>query len=218
MRSPASPEEVELKFTVLDIEAIRSLVEDPTAALPGVAAAGPVHLRLVEDRYLDTADGRLEAAGLVARVRTGGPVPRLTVKSLALRREGAIHARMELEGDAGEVDDPRSWPAGAARDLLLGTVGDAPLATLAVLHQRRHQRDVTIGSSVVELSLDEISATGPLGGADTWIELECELRSGSEADLAAIGTVLAGRPGLATATTSKLRRALAIDQRSLTDR
>jgi inorganic triphosphatase YgiF len=216
--APAFPVEVELKFTVLDSEAIRAIVEDPAVALPGARSAGPAHLRLVEDRYVDTADRRLEAAGLVARIRAGGPVAQLTIKSLALRRDGAIHARMELESEAGDGDDPWSWPASAARDLLLATVGEAPLATLAVLRQRRYQRDVTIGSSVVELSLDEIGVTGRTGRTDAWVELECELRSGTEEDLATIGAALARRLDLAAATSSKLKRALAVDDPSLTDR
>ena len=154
----------------------------------------------------------------MARVRTGGPAPRLTVKSLALRREGAIHARMELEGAAGAGDDPGSWPASPARDLLRATIGGAPLTRLVVLHQRRYQRDVAIGQSVVELSLDEISVAAPRGGANAWIELECELRSGSEADLATIGAALARRADLAAATSSKLERALAADDGTLIDR
>ncbi len=65
-----------------------------------------------------------------------------------------------------------------------------------------------MGTSTVELSLDEIEVARPSGGPDRWVELECELRSGNEADLAALGVILARRPDLAPATASKLERAL----------
>ena len=50
---------------------------------------------------------------------------------------------------------------------------------------------------------------GATGGHDGWVELEAELRSGSEKDLAALGAELLRRADLAPATTSKLQRALA---------
>ena len=131
---------------------------------------------------------------------------------------GAIHRRLELEGDAGDGDDPRSWPPSDASDRLLVIIGTEALATVATLRQLRLQRDVAIGSSVVELSLDEIEMTGPQGGRGGWIELECELRSGVEADLAVLGEALARRPDLEPATTSKLERALAAIGQSFTER
>ena len=177
----------------------------------------------IEDRYLDTAGGALRAAGLVARIRRGQGGRRLTVKSLARRGQGTIHRRLELEGDAGELDvdddgergergergDPRTWPPSAARDRVLEVVARQPVAALVTLRQRRLQRDVVAGQSVIEMSLDEVEVTGRDGRHDRWTELECELRSGSETDLAALGERLVSRPDLAPATMSKLERALA---------
>jgi len=205
----AGPQEVELKLTVLDATAIRALVLDPATWLPGVAPLGPARSVEIEDRYVDTAGGTLRAAGLAARIRISPDGRRLTVKSLARRGMGAIHRRLELEGDAGDGDDPRSWPPSDASDRLLVIIGTEALATVATLRQLRLQRDVAIGSSVVELSLDEIEVAGATGGHDGWVELEAELRSGSEKDLAALGAELLRRADLAPATTSKLRRALA---------
>lgn len=212
------PEEVELKLTVLDPAAIRELVLDPAAGLPGVVPLGPARSLDVEDRYLDTAGGTLRAAGLVARIRTSPGGRRLTVKSLVRRGAGAVHRRLELEGDAGAGDDPRVWPPSDARDRLLDTVGGDPLTALATLRQRRLQRDFAVGSSVVELSLDDVGVAAQDGRTDRWTELECELRSGDEADLAVLGAILAGRPGLEPATTSKLDRALATDGNPFTER
>ncbi|MBA3875403.1 MAG: hypothetical protein C0498_00465 [Anaerolinea sp.] len=213
-------EEVELKLAVLYPAAIRALVLDPATSLPGVTPIGGARTVEIEDRYLDTVGGALRAAGLVARIRRGQGGRRLTVKSLARRGQGAVHRRLELEGDAGELDvdddgergergDPRTWPPSPARDRVLEVVGRQPLAALVTLRQRRLQRDVAAGQSVIEMSLDEVEVTGRDGRHDRWTELECELRSGSETDLAALGELLVSRPDLAPATMSKLERALA---------
>jgi inorganic triphosphatase YgiF len=211
-------DEVELKLTVLDPGAIRELVLDPAPGLPGVVPLGPARSIEVEDRYLDTAGGALRRAGLVARVRVSAEPPRLTVKSLARRGQGAVHRRLEVEGTAGDGDDPRGWPPSEALDLLVATIGGATLTTLASLRQVRLQRDVAVGRSRVELSLDEVEVVRPDGGLDRWVELEGELRSGDEADLAGLGALLAGRPGLEPATTSKLDRALGAGRSAITER
>jgi len=206
----AGPQEVELKLTVLDAGAIRELILDPVAGLPGVTPLGPARSVEVDDRYLDTASGTLRAAGLVARIRTSPDGRRLTLKSVARRGVGAIHRRLELEGDAGDGDDPRGWPPGDARDRLLVAIGTDALATVATLRQRRFQRDVAVGSSVLELSLDEIEVAAHDGRTDRWTEFECELRSGDETDLMALAAVLGSRPDLEPAAASKLDRALAV--------
>jgi inorganic triphosphatase YgiF len=200
-------------------------VLDPAAHLPGVAPIGPARDVQIEDRYLDTAAGGLRAAGLVARIRTSQAGRRLTVKSVARRGAGAVHRRLELEGDAGDGDgdDPWDWPPSGARDRLLAAAdvaagGGRDLVTIATLRQRRLQRDVAIGSSVIELSLDEVEAVMPDGRTDRWTELECELRSGDEADLERLGAALGGRADLAPATTAKLDRALAGSRELLTER
>jgi len=202
------PVEVELKLNVLDVPAIRGLVLDPGDGLTGVTPIGPARNSEVEDRYVDTSDRALWSAGLVARIRTGAGGPRLTVKSAARDGDGAVHRRLELEGDATEDDPPGMWPPSPARDRVVSTVGERPLVALVTLRQRRLQRDLAVGASVVELSLDEIERHGPNGRLDAWTELECELRTGSEADLAALGAILARRGDLAPATMSKLERAL----------
>jgi triphosphatase len=171
--------------------------------------AGPRTVE-IEDRYLDTSGRALRAHGLVARVRTGAAGPRLTVKSLVRRGTGAVHRRLELEGDAGRGSEPRDWPASEARDRILETVGQESLMTLVTLRQRRLQRDVRVGASIVELSLDEIEVAGPGVTRHSWTELEAELKSGSEADLAALAAQLALRDDLAPATASKLEQAMAV--------
>ncbi len=200
--------EVELKFIVLDAAAMQAIIVDPSGVLPGVVPVGPVRIVELQDQYLDTASRALRAAGLVARIRTRAGARRFTLKSLARLGQGSAHRRLEIEGDASVDDDPCGWPPSAARERLLEVIGDAPLTTIVTLNQRRLQRDVRIGASLLELSLDEVEFERPHGGPDRWIELECELRSGNETDLDALGVLLAGRSDLVPATNSKLERAL----------
>lgn len=172
----------------------------------------------LEDRYLDTDRGALRAAGLVARIRTGPGGRRLTVKSVARRGTGAVHRRLELEGDAGDARDPRSWPPSPARDRVVQAIGSEPLTTIASLRQTRLQRDVAVGTSVVELSLDEVAVVAGDGRQERWVELEGELRAGREADLAGLGELLLRRADLVPAATSKLERALATLGEAFTER
>jgi inorganic triphosphatase YgiF len=209
--TPATdPEEIELKLTVLRAAAIRALILDPAAEMPGVELLGEARFVDHEDRYLDTSDRALRARGVIARVRTGPAGRRLTLKSLARAGTGAVHRRMELEGDAGDGDDPRDWPPSAARERLLEATGPAPLGVLVVLRQRRLQRDVAVGASVVELSLDEIEVVALDGSRRDWTDLEAELRSGSEEDLATIGDALLRRDDVEPARTSKLEHAIEV--------
>jgi len=186
------------------------LVLDPAAHMPGVEPMSEARIVDHEDRYLDTSDRALRARGVIARVRTGPAGRRLTLKSLTRAGTGAVHRRMELEGDAGDGDDPRDWPPSDARERLLAATGPAPLVVLAVLHQRRLQRDVAVGTSIVELSLDDIEVVAPDGSRHGWTDLEAELRSGSEEDLATIGDALLRRDDVEPARTSKLEHAIEI--------
>lgn len=160
----------------------------------------------------------MRAGGLVARIRTGEGPRRLTVKSLARLGQGAVHHRLELEGDAGDGDEPRAWPPSAARDRVVEAIGADPLVTLVRLRQRRLQRDVEVVVSTLELSLDEVEVERAGGETERWVELEGELRSGAEADLAALGELLLRRADLEPATTSKLERALAAPPGMFTER
>jgi len=213
----SDPREIELKMAVLDLEAIRAIIADPAASLPGVVPlAAPREVDL-EDRYLDTERGLLRRAGLVARIRVTAGSRRLTVKSTIRRGAGIVHDRLELEGDAGGIeatgdieagDDPRRWPASDARDRILAQIGGESLFPIAILRQHRFQRDIRVEASLVELSLDEVEAAGAGLATDRWTELEAELRSGTESDLATLGAMLLRRADLAPATASKLERAL----------
>jgi inorganic triphosphatase YgiF len=177
--------------------------------VPAARWLGDARTIELEDRYIDTAHGALREAGFVARIRVGDGPPRLTVKSIARRGAGAVHRRLELEGEAGSGDDPRDWPASAARARVLAAVGDGALIPLVTIRQRRLQRELGIVASVIEVSLDEVEVAAPGGRIDVWVELEAELRTGSDADLAALGRFLLRRSDVVPATSSKLDRAMA---------
>jgi inorganic triphosphatase YgiF len=182
--------------------------------MPGVRPLGESRIVELEDRYLDTSERALRSRGLIARVRAGGGGRRLTVKSLVRAGVGAVHRRLELEGDAGDGDHPDDWPPSDARERLLDATSGARLTTVAVLRQRRLQHDVAIGASIVELSLDEVEVVGPDGRRHGWTDLEAELRSGSEEDLALIGDLLLRRQDVEPAGTSKLEHAIAVIEES----
>jgi inorganic triphosphatase YgiF len=218
-----APLEVELKFEVLDAAPLRALFEPvPDPGLSILAGFHPVSLassRDVLDLYLDTATGRLRAAGLAARIRSEGGRHTLAVKSTAERFAGPIHRRLEVEGPARPTPDPATWPPSAARDIVTAAVGRAWLRVIACIRQRRLTRLLGRGPTTVELSLDELEALSDPRDErvlDRRVELEAELVDGELEDLEALAAALAVSAGLASASGSKLdwaRAALVLDRR-----
>jgi inorganic triphosphatase YgiF len=206
-----APVEIELKFEVLDAGSLRPLFEpdvDPDpAGLAGFRPLSPASSREVFDLYLDTAHGRLRAAGLAARIRSEGGRHRLTVKSTAEPVRGAIHRRLEVEGPARPTPDPATWPPSAARDIVTAAVGRAWLRVIACIRQQRQTRLLGRGPTTVELSLDKLEAlAGPRDDRvlDRRVELEAELVTGDLEDLEALAAALAVRSDLVAAGGSKL--------------
>jgi CHAD domain-containing protein len=196
------PEEIELKYRVKDVEALRAWLE---SGLPDGITSGEWRERLDRDTYVDTADGAIARGGFGARLRRRGGRVTLTLKSPDRRHTGAqsggdsggnagaaLHQRTELEGRAGAGLDPLTWPESAARERLLGLVGDAPLAVRFTIRQRRrvrllHRED----GAAAELSLDEVEVRVGRRTAGTFSELEVEA-VGDPALLEAVAAALAG--------------------------
>jgi CHAD domain-containing protein len=172
-----APVEVELKYDVRDREAFRAWLDQTTLA--GVSA-GPWHVRRDRDRYVDTPDGALAAAGYAARLRQRGGTTTLTLKTRAgapadSTERPALHHRVELEGPASAVLDPATWPASDARDALLSLLGHAALEERFEIRQRRNVRLLTAADGgSAELSLDEVQIreAGRLAGRLTELEVE----------------------------------------------
>jgi inorganic triphosphatase YgiF len=182
---------------------------DP-ARLAGFAADGPARDVHVVDRYLDTAarDGRLAGTGMRARLRTEDGHVVLAVKDEG-RRDGDVHARLELQGPASDAIDPAVWPDSAARDRLVALTGGAPLVVVAALSQVRLTRRLRRGDTVVVLSLDAVTALHGARPLATRTELEAELAEGDPAALAELAAALRAVPGVTDAFGAKSRFARA---------
>lgn len=178
----------------------------------GHAVLGPPRTVLEEDRYLDTADGRLLAARWACRLRSREGQTRLSLKGPPeVPVTGWLHRRPEVEGPASRDLDAESWPDSPARELLGRFTGDAPLVEWLRLHQQRTERAVTASDRPVgRLSLDAVTAErdGERLGELHLVELEIEADGDPERDLTALAGALASQPGLSPEPRTKLELAL----------
>ena len=162
------PREVELKYLVRDVEALRSWLDrDWGGALDGLEFGNERTVE-VEDRYIDTAYGALEQAGFGARLRREDHGPYLvTVKSSSYQRPAdagaesrdskALSQRVEVEGPANERLDPDTWPSSAARELVNELRDGARMRTLFTINQRREKKTLALDDGPVQLALDRVS-------------------------------------------------------------
>jgi inorganic triphosphatase YgiF len=199
----AEPLEIEVKLAIEDHRRIARLIERPDPdELAGFGPAGERRTATVVDRYLDTAEGALEAAGARIRLRESHEGVTATLKRRGVVEDG-VTARVELEGPATPGADPAAWPDSAARRALEELVGSSPLVETARLRQHRQIRDLVRGETRIELSLDHLEALdGERVVARRW-ELEAELKAGDRAGLAELSNALQTLPGVSLATESK---------------
>lgn len=183
------PQEVELKYRVHAVEAVRAWLE---TGLPDGITADPWRVRLDRDSYVDTPDGALAQGGFGARLRKRGKAMILTLKSQELvavegsgrgRSRGrgrrrfpvALHRRTEIEGPADGGLDPQAWPESEARDLLVRLAAGERLSVRFTVRQRRSVRLLHAESGeTAELSLDEVEVRSGDRVAGTFAELEVE--------------------------------------------
>ena len=128
------PLEVELKYRVtgpLEIETVLWY-----AGEAGFHAEGEAAEVRVRDRYIDTADGRLAAAAVAARLRHRADGIVVTVKTPG-SRHGAVVRRTELESPATESLVPTDWPASPAREAITAHAAGADLVEVVTLDQVR---------------------------------------------------------------------------------
>lgn len=145
---------------------------------------GPICRVLVNDCYLDTADGALLQFGYSCRLRESHTGDRtITIKSLTISTNG-LHVREEFEIPLRfgiPVEDVQQWPEGVVRDLVADLVHDDRLQELFAFNQERFQRLLPDGvSPEVELSFDRVSLGGPDAPVLCWVEAEL-LNQGSSA-------------------------------------
>jgi CHAD domain-containing protein len=210
--------EIEAKFGIRDEQTFEKLLQ--ATALAGFAL-GETAVAELHDRYLDTAEGAMRAAGYACRLRrlgsseaSSGPPPDgrvlATLKALG-GAVGAIHRRPEYEVALAKPSPPADWPPGPARDLAVDLAGAEPLIILFDIQQTRYSRPLLDGDRVVaELSLDRVRLSRGDVLADTYLELEAELEpGGSERDLERLVDKLEDEWGLEPDDQSKFERALA---------
>lgn len=174
-------QELELKFLVEDVAAAQ-------AWLGRRLAADPERWRTIDitDRYFDTADGALSAAGYGARLRRTGRQTVVTVKS-DLEVIGGLHRRLELEAPATRSLDPHKWPESEPRARVFEVAGERRLIESFVVKQQRHELEASVAGAVVQVSLDEAQVFACGRTAGELRQLEVELVSGDEAALRALG-------------------------------
>ncbi len=201
------PLEIELKYRMTDAATgDRLLAADDLA---GLTAAAPVETVVHEDRYVDTPDGALAAAGYAGRFRSSGEETIITLKGLHRQDDGgAAHRREELEGPADLETAAPAWPESAARDAVISIVGEATLGELVRVRQVRRKRDYAANGTVVELSVDDVEVVMGDRVIERFAELEVELRQGDEAALEPLVDLLSEIEELVPAETSKLERAM----------
>ena len=207
--------EVEAKFLADGPAPLEQLME---AGHLGPATLGPARRFDEIDRYLDTDDGRLGAAGWALRLRRRGDATRISLKGPADAATGGfVHHRPEVEAPASESLDPADWPPSDARALVERLSAGGPLRERFRLVQQRTERGVQLGGSVLgTLSLDAVSVRHGDHDAGTLYAVELELAPGSEADperleaLSELGRLLAARSGVEPDARTKLQHALAL--------
>ena len=214
--------EIELKYAVTDVAALQAFLDGPwTAALPDVTLGGP-RVKVVEDRYFDTAREALRRRGFGARLRRSGSSVTLTVKSLTLdETDGelapeAMHRRIELEGPANARLDPDGWPSSPARELVDELRGNARLRSRFTIRQRRVVRDIEGGDGTAQLSLDEVEVVVGRTVVGTFAELEIESTAGDSALLDRLAGVLGASDLVSPASGSKEEHARLLMEREQT--
>ena len=153
-KKSAKPREVELKYLVRDLEALRSwLARDWGGALDGVEAGDERDRRgrgsLRRHRLRGPRTGRLRGS---PAARGGGPVT-VTVKSTSHDRPVRAMARpatrttrwrsrsaSRSRARRTSAWTPTLWPASAARELINEVRAGARLRTLFTINQRRERR------------------------------------------------------------------------------
>jgi triphosphatase len=200
-KSRAIPREVELKYLVRDLEALRAwLARDWGGALDGVESGNDATVE-VEDRYVDTAYGALEKAGFGARLRreNEGAVT-ITVKSASHDRPGdddddetdpaALSQRVEVEGPASERLDPDLWPPSAARELINEVRDGARLRILFTINQRREKKTLALDDGPVLVTLDRVAVFRGARPLSSFSVLEVEATKGSGANLTRLASLI----------------------------
>lgn len=169
----AAPEEIELKYLVDDDSAAQRWLDEAFPRRPGERWRSFA----IVDRYFDTADGRLAAAGYGVRLRRSQGRTMLTVKA-DIEVRGGRHRRIELEAPARATLSLARWPHSEARSHVERVVGDALLIERFVVRMRRRERLVEVEGSLLALSVDDARVEWNGAAVGGLRQVEFELRRG----------------------------------------
>ena len=206
--------EIEAKFII-------RRPEQGDAALRVLAASGfaisPHGESTHIDRYYDTENWSLLAAGWACRIRRRHGHEKVTLKSLQAADRN-VHVRSEISQDneRHESTAPLSLAAGPVREKLDVILGDRPVVQLFCVTTRRSVFELERPGPRpmhIELDLDECrieaeKATAKATGVLVFTELELESRSGTAAELESVAALLCDDAGLMPAHYSKFERGL----------
>ena len=209
----AHPLEVELKYRMTDVATGERLLA--TDDLAGFAATGPAETVRHEDRYLDTDDGALEAAGYAGRLRSTGRGTIITLKGLERQDDGgATHRREELEGPADPAMPPRAVAA-VHRARRGGRDRRRPDAARPRRRSARCAASATTRATARSSRSPSTTSRCMVGAqvAERFAELELELRDGEEVDLEPLADMLGEIEELVAVDSSKFERALEVVRR-----
>jgi inorganic triphosphatase YgiF len=204
--------ESELKYWAESDAPLDALAEAPRLGPTTLGSARGVD---ESDRYLDTADLRLAAAGWACRIREreGGRI--VSLKGRAEHATGdPLHRRSEVEGPAGPGVVAAEWPASPARDLLVELAGADPLLERFTLAQHRIERIVTwsgVAAGLLSLDRSRVLHRGVELGLLRVVELELDIEAlAAGLDPGPLAAVMEQLPGLVPDPLTKLEHALAM--------
>lgn len=198
--------EIELKYTIPDDAAAQRLLAQTEW---GPFRRGPIQQQHLYDRYCDSADHALAAAGYALRVRQAAGMAAVQVKSRSPAGGGHQHQRQEWRVITPTPLQPLLWPISPARNLILAILPDPALLPLFAVAQVRHRAGLWLhDQEIAEWTVDRVSWLVAGRSLTAW-EMEIELAPGqSPALLDAVDRYLLAQGQVQPQTDSKFVRGL----------
>ncbi len=201
--------EIELKYAVPDERTLDAIWHDER--LLSMMEEGTRSVEEFDGIYYDTPDCRLLSKDIAYRIRREG---RRRVACLKWRgnTEGALHIRHELnvtlpESDIAPAPDLSVFAESEIGPVLEELTGGAELVPMISSLVVRRSFRIDTGASICEVSLDK-GRIAAAGKEDPVCEMEIELFSGDQDEMAELGAEIAEKYGLIPEERSKFARGL----------
>lgn len=206
MTDPDHHLEIETKLEIDPGVALPDVLQNGAVVGAGIVALSDPVVHDLEAAYWDTVDLRLLDARHTLRRRTGGTDAGWHLKLPApVEVSGEPGARSELRLPLGDTQVPA-----VVADRVAPLLDGGSLVPVATLRTRRTVQIAldALGTAVLEIADDEVSATRPDGHTDRWREIEVEILDGTTDQLTAVVDALVAGGARATPRASKVARAL----------